>query len=287
MKSSIIGITEANGNIQLNRIGVSDNGRATYMQMSIDEFENFISGKFTKFPKLTYLVEGIILFSSFYFFRDIILSGIVIIIIAILNKYIPIVPRDEEKLVFKFMLDEDLTCRYDNFKSILNNELKSDVLWQVINRPTKIAYEKTGQIGHLVFKRAITITNASDLIESNIELIKIGDRNKQLVFLPNGILHIKHKSAKFYRYEDIHMKTSKQNIVEDARMSYDSKKIGETMMTNSVAKGNRIVPVFEYGQLELIAYEKFEYLLMTSKSDAEVTIARAISILGVKKSDKS
>lgn len=287
MKSSIIGITEESGNIQINRIGVSNNGRSTYMQMSIDEFENFISRKLTKLPKFTYLVEGFILFLSFYLFRDVILSGITIIIIAILNKYLPIVPKDEEKLVIKFMLDKDLICRYDKFRTILKDELKTDVLWQVLNRPTKIAYEKTGQIGHLVFKRAITITNASDLIESNIELIKIGDTNKQVVFLPNGILYLKHKSAEFYRYEDIFMKTSKQNIVEDARMSYDSKKIGETMMTNSVAKGNRIVPVFEYGQLELIAYEKFEYLLMTSKSDAEVTIARAISILGVKKSDKS
>ena len=207
---------------------------------------------------MTFLLSAIPLF---------ILTGIGGIVLKIYTHTKLVIPMEYD-------FDEDSKTAYEQLNSIWMSMNANKKFWQIIT-----AAQIQNSKAHGGAKTSVTripskaINNVPYFLKTNIKPFGLQLKKKQLFFLPDKLLVIDGRKVGALNYSAINLKLGKTNFIESEAVPADAKVVRQTWLKvnkdgspDKRYKGNRQVPVCEYGEVIIQSGTSLYVELMCSNS---------------------
>ncbi len=188
-------------------------------------------------------------------------------------------------VTMEYEFDEDSKIAFEQFNSIWMSMNTNKKFWQIIT-----AAQIQNAKAHGGAKTGVTripakaINKLPYFLNSNINPFGLRLKNKQLLFLPDKLLVIDGRRVGALNYSDIDLKLEKTNFIESSAVPADAKVVRQTWLKvnkdgspDRRYKGNRQVPVCEYGEVIIQSGNKLYVELMCSNSQTIDTMRTYVS----------
>jgi len=188
-----------------------------------------------------------------------------------------------------YTLDESSQSAFDALTEMWLKLSKSKKFWQ-INTETSGQDKKThgGASTTVTRTDAVTTRKCPYYLKTNVKPFGLSVNGKRVFFLPDRLLMIDKKRVGLLSYDDVQIRMGKTRFVESDAVPKDAKVIGETWLKvnkdgspDKRFKGNRKVPVCEYGEVYITYGDTLNIAVMCSNSslidDMRVQLAQVLS----------
>lgn len=196
-----------------------------------------------------------------------ILTGIAGIVLKIYTHTKLAIPMEYE-------FDSESQQSYDNLCSIWMSMNQNNKFWQTISESTINKKTSGGASRGVTRIPAKAINKVPYFINPNVKPFGLQLRKQQLFFLPDKLLVISGRKVGAINYSDMSMGLGTTNFVETDPVPKDAKVIRQTWLKvnkngspDKRFKGNRQVPVCEYGAVLIESGNALHVELMCSNSN--------------------
>lgn len=197
--------------------------------------------------------------STWLCFSFLLLLKPVFLIIGTLGAILKIYVRSWGKIRLDYEFNDDYLKRHNNMINAWTGLARSQALWQITQtgnvQNTKINAGASSLVNR---KQAKIVNKVPFYIESNTNMLQLEIKDMTLIFMPDKILIINGLKLGVLSYEDIQIDTGTINFVELGVVPGDAKIVGYTWSKvnkdgspDKRYKGNRELPVCEYGTIKI------------------------------------
>ena len=208
-----------------------------------------------------------VILCAFPFFIFTTLLGIALKIFVLIKLPIP--------LTYSF--DDETACNYESLKKNWLTLNSSRQLWQLITSVDVRGLnnqKRNAGASALVSRQLIRIMDSTPrFFKSNIKFITLRLKNEQLYLMPDKVLIVKGRKVGAVSYADFHVAATDYHFIESNSVPKDADTIGYTWAKvnkdgspDKRFKGNRKLPICNYGLLTLTANVDMDIRLCCSNN---------------------
>lgn len=196
------------------------------------------------------------------------------VISLLLGIVIKIIAHTKMPIRMFYTFDESAQASFQALTDMWANLSKCKKFWQ-INTATAVKNKKAhGGAGTTVTRTdAKVATKCPYYLKLNVKPFGLEINEKRVLFLPDKVLVIDGKKIGILSYDDVHFQMGKTRFIESDAVPGDAKVLGETWLKvnkdgspDKRYKGNRRVPICEYGEVEVSSGEMLNVAVMCSNS---------------------
>jgi hypothetical protein len=197
----------------------------------------------------------------------------------------------QDQVHSKVVLFSDLhDAHYSWFETLFNYWgwlTTSQRVWRVIESGATNAHQAkiNAGAGHVV-NRVVTKVDLTGpkTLETNIAVPSITAGNAALYFLPDRVLVRDGKRFSDVAYAHLTVQSDETRFIEDSAPPSDAPQVGQTWQYVNKSGGpdkrfnnNRVLPIMDYGQLDITSPAGLRWRLQVSKKDSARAIAQVLS----------
>lgn len=262
------GTTYKNGLPYENHIEVEE-GKSTEV-INVDEYQPV---EYEDLLKSIKKVRSINLFSTILIWTFLLSATPIFIFTGIAGIILKIYVHVKLGVPMEYEFDEESKQSYENLCATWMSMNKNKKFWQIMSENT-IDKKTSGGAGRGITRMPATAINRVPyFIKPNVKPFGLQLKKKQLFFLPDKLLVIAGNKVGTLNYSDVEMGLGVTHFVETDPVPKDAKVIKHTWLKvnkdgspDKRFKGNRQVPVCEYGRVVIQSGNALYVELMCSNS---------------------
>ncbi len=219
-------------------------------------------------------IQNLNLLSTFLILTFLLLAMPIFILTGIAGIVLKIYTHTKMVIPMEYDFDEDSRIAYEQLNSIWMSMNSNKKFWQIIT-----AAQIQNSKAHGGAKTSVTRVPAKAInklpyfLKSNITPFGLQLKKKQLFFLPDKLLVIDRRKVGALNYSDINLNLGTTNFIESEAVPADAKVVRQTWLKvnkdgspDRRYKGNRKVPVCEYGEVIIQSGNSLYVEIMCSNS---------------------
>lgn len=197
--------------------------------------------------------------STWLCFSFLLLTEPIFLVIGMFGVVLKVYIRSVGRIRLDYEFNDDYLKRHNNMTNAWIELAKSQGLWQIVQTGNVQNRKINAGASSLVSRKQVKIANKVPFyIESDTNMVQLELKNMTLIFMPDKILIVNGLKLGALDYGDIQINAGTVNFIESDVVPGDAKVVGYTWAKvnkdgspDKRYKGNRELPICEYGTIQI------------------------------------
>lgn len=224
-------------------------------------------------PRIDQIVIAVgIVVSLVLYLINIQYSAFSVVVFTLLASALYVWEQKRRATFLQYQLTDEENRRFTKMIDAINHLASCDYVWQIQDEQASREWKYNGGATSLVKRKAVVIGEGlPPWVKTNVSVPTMQLTNRELYFLPDGILVYDSKNVGHIDYDSVHLMIGKERFIEDT-VPLDAQVVGHTWEHPNKNGGpdlrfanNRQLPICIYGTLRIESKEGLRAFLQTSK----------------------